>query len=670
MGVLAILSVLSCTRQVPEQPVPGTPAITVTAGFECDETPVPQTKTSLSLNEEETSAQVLWTAGDRFLMLRNSAQAVFTTEETGKRVTFTTDTNLPGEGTCISVYPADKYLSSAITALQRSYGMVLPSVQTAVPGGIENGLNLAVACSTGPEADLVFRNILSYIRFRLDGEATREVRSVIFDAGTNIAGDLTITGIQNNAPKVSLKRDWSGSTEEKSPRIRLEGPFTPGQDYFIAVAPLSLDGFEMLFKNEDGRAIRKRSTLSLDLVRSTVYDFGTIALGDDFSSAANYYEETVTYQQATAGYNPVVLCVIPEAFREPEMPLYDSLARAALDFLFQTEPYHSYQDYFTAHILRVPSEESGAAVSNGSSATNSHDTPFKAYWGNISYSNMDADADRIWDFVSRNCPEIQRGTHALTDVMILMIINDERYAAISHCYSDGRCYAMVPYSHYGGAIQWYYPALVPNGDDGPDDGYHNRTEADYAEFGLCTGDWRYTAVHEFGGHAIGRLYDEYWGNTYGRTPEALACQSWSVPFGLNITHMKDAPPWRESLLDPQDELIARDPNYGRVGVFQGAGGKIYNKWRSEKISCMVDCRPYFSAWQRILIVRRIKELAGTSFSWDEFWAKDKTADPLRDLLTDDLRAQPKAAKPVPVIVPPPPHPVLHDAKQPVMLQQR
>ena len=671
--IIPLLLVHSCDRQRWEDPVPGQtviPAITLTAGFESDESPAPQVRSTLSMNEEGTAAFVTWTAGDRFVMIRGGEKAVFSTEESGRRVTFSTPSTLPSSGTCVSLYPEDKHLSDSGSSPQTAYGMMLPSVQTAVPGGIEEGLNLSVACSTNPEADLVFRNVLSYIRFRLSGEATRAVRAVILEAGKTIAGDLTLTGIQRNAPTVSFGRDWTDSKVAKSTRIRLEGPFTPGQDYFIALAPVLLDGFEMLFENEDGLAIRKRSTLTLDLNRSKVYDFGTLPLGDDFPGAAHYQEEAVTYQQAKAGRKPVVLCVIPEAFREEELPQYDSLARRFLDFLFDTEPYRSYRDYFTAHILKVPSAESGAAVSGGSKPGKSHDTSFNAYWGSSSYSNMDANEYKIWGFVSRNCPEIRSGTHTLSEVMILMIIHDARYAGITHSYSNGRSYAMVPYSYDGGAIRWHYPANVPNGNEGPEDGYHTRTEADYEDIGQCVGDWRYTAVHEFGGHAFGRLSDEYWGTSYSETPQALKSQSWTVPYGLNITHLKNNPPWKEPLLDTQAALVARDPNYGRIGVFQGAGENLFNKWRSEKISCMTDCRPYFSTWQRILIVQRIMRLAGAGFSWEEFWEKDVTADPIRDLPQTSPSALPQADKPAPIDVPPLPPPVLHDVDQDITLERR
>ena len=47
---------------------------------------------------------------------------------------------------------------------------------------------------------------------------------------------------------------------------------------------------------------------------------------------------------------------------------------------------------------------------------------------------------------------------------------------------------------------------------------------------------------------------------------------------------------------------------------------------------MIDNRPYYSTWQRILIVRRIMTKAGETFDMDDFIAKDVTVDPIRPVV--------------------------------------
>ena len=63
---------------------------------------------------------------------------------------------------------------------------------------------------------------------------------------------------------------------------------------------------------------------------------------------------------------------------------------------------------------------------------------------------------------------------------------------------------------------------------------------------------------------------------------------------------------------------------------------IFNKWRSEIISCMIDNRQYFSTWQRMLIVKRIMQLTGMEFSYDSFFSKDITTDPIRDVVSSPV----------------------------------
>ena len=92
------------------------------------------------------------------------------------------------------------------------------------------------------------------------------------------------------------------------------------------------------------------------------------------------------------------------------------------------------------------------------------------------------------------------------------------------------------------------------------------------------------------------------------------------------------------MLDRLDELTALDPHYGRIGTFQGGDYYLYGRWRSEKISCMIDNRPYFSAWQRYLIVKRIYTLSGDldQFSFESWLAKDVTIDPNRDMTSSGI----------------------------------
>lgn len=260
-----------------------------------------------------------------------------------------------------------------------------------------------------------------------------------------------------------------------------------------------------------------------------------------------------------------------------------------------------------------------------------------------------------------NCPDIMDGSHTINEVPVLMIINDERYGGIAHSTNTGKTYCMVPTT--AGNLGWGYPTseakyalqyyTSPTMDD-----IHVVTDDERNELGQNTGTWRNTLVHEFGGHSFGRLGDEYWYNSFKSPTSSIGPQSWTVPFSLNISPSYEATPW-DILLDLQADLVAQDSNYGRIGIFQGGDVSMFNRWRSEKISCMIDNRFYFSAWQRYLIVDRIHTLAGDRLGTEEariadFLAHDVTTDPIRDTNTSGVIGVSNAIPPrtMPMLPPP------------------
>jgi hypothetical protein len=77
---------------------------------------------------------------------------------------------------------------------------------------------------------------------------------------------------------------------------------------------------------------------------------------------------------------------------------------------------------------------------------------------------------------------------------------------------------------------------------------------------------------------------------------------------------------------------------------------------------MIDNRPYFNLWSRILIVRKIMEKTGMAFKMEDFIANDVTTDPVRpssDATPEMLRikaAQASLVPEMPMLLPP----VLHE----------
>jgi hypothetical protein len=607
----------------------------------------PDTRTYLEL--EENGAKVFWSKGDRicaaydFTDLDYTYLLYFTTEDDGvSTASFTAEAcDPPGEvSRCLAVYPSSTKMNAEQAAIY------VPTRQQAVKGGIEEGLNLAYATSSTFGENMVFKNALALLQFRLSGDVSK-VSSIKFVANSTIAGEGLIEDLDNDEPTYNMSSYFPPIRESRSNSIFLEGPFEENEDYLIATIPCTTEGFSMIFIDEDGNYSIKQSSKTLSLKRSNITNFGTINVST--SADISVYK----YSEQTVGSNPVDIAVLPDGFTISDRRDYEARAEAALDYMFSVEPYASLKDYFNVYIMWTPSTDKGASITDGSgNITTQRNTAFGSRWGKNSYDDMEADEDKVYGYVSTHCPEIVRGELTIDEVPILLVINDERYGGRAHTSSSGRTYCQAPYASNGGELGWAYSnnGIIAASND-PANGFETRnvTDEEIQRLGTTTGDWRNIVLHEFGGHSIGRFADEYWGRTYYTVQTDIPSHNWRVPYSLNVSGRYDVVPWQD-LLDQQSELVGRDSRYNRIGRFQGAGTYLFNYWRSEEISCMIDNRPYFSTWQRALITKRIMEMAGEEFNLDSFLNNDNPNDPIRD---NRSATKARATKNGPVMIMPP-----------------
>ena len=649
----------ACNKEMPA-PSPLAPTVhTIRAGFSGEES-----GTRSRLEFSESQADVLWTAGDAFAMYKMSSagykKATYTTQDDGvTSATFTTSKPLDADDSYTSIYPAAGY-----SVYRKNDDVLLripvPPEQTAVAGGIAEGLNFSAAWSASKDDDLHFYNLLSFVRFRLSGAAVSTLASVTFEAGTTVAGDAALYFL-NGDLHFGYTSTFGTTTYERSTSVTLSGSFEEGQDYCIALVPATLSrGFDMVFRDTEGNTIYKHSSKSLTLSRSRIVDFGTIQLGDSWEE--DLPEGVVEYVHQTKGRKKNVIAILADGFTESERNLFETLAQNAYDYLFNTEPYKSYKEYFTAYYCFVASNESGAGViDEDDNVITPVDNYFGSRWPQESYSNMTANQSKIQSYLRNHIPEIIHGIQTYSDVPTALLINDHRYGGICHTYGGGWAYCQIPYQYEGGQMRWGFPKYQAVNERDDSEGYRATTSAELDEMGRNVGDWRNTFLHEFGGHGYGRLTDEYW-STSSKEPGAIAGHSYAVPYALNITGIYDQYPWQADLLDHLDEWVARNPDYARIGIWHGGQTSIYYRWRSEKTSCMIDNRAYFSTWQRMLIVRRIMTKAGEQFNMDDFIAKDVTFDPVRpaaNATQEELQRKAARAQMVPEMPMLPP-PVIHE----------
>ena len=99
--------------------------------------------------------------------------------------------------------------------------------------------------------------------------------------------------------------------------------------------------------------------------------------------------------------------------------------------------------------------------------------------------------------------------------------------------------------------------------------------------------------------------------------EIIEWQDRGYDQNVSLTPLHSKCPWNFIFTLPQYQS-----DYNTVSTIEGGALFAEGVWRPEPISCMNDNRLYFNAPSRVAIVKRIVEIAGTSFSMQEFIDKD------------------------------------------------
>ena len=627
-------------------------------------------ETRVHLGSGTTQAPVLWDAGDYFWTFaidpssNEVTYAPYQTSAGGSSASFTALGGLPEANAFYHLKVLEDYIIGWADLTEYDLGIVfgitIPDQQTAVADNVDPDAFVSGTVSASASGEVSFKNAMSLLRFKLSGDIVSSVKKITIRGTTSIAGDTGlyyVDGVPYADFELGANLGLDGGTRE----ITLSGDFVKDKYYYIALGPGEQSGLIMTFSDGDTGSTTKLVSKKLNFQRGRITDFGTINLGDAFSDEP-VGDVAELYMSATATVTkPVTIVVVPDGFTQSELNDYKLQAHAGIDALFATEPFKTYKSYFNVWLLYVASAESGASITDGNGNIETYvNCYFGSRWGESSYGDMDLDETVLYNFVTANCPDLADNSHSVTETPVLVIINDSRYGGICHSYSSGKAYCQAPLT--SGTIGWGYPDITAVNDTLASEGTRAVTAADLVEIGTnYSGDWRNTLVHEFGGHAFGRLGDEYWYDQAKSAVSAISGHSWPVPMSLNISAKFDPTPWTTDLLSRRVSLVTSNPLYARLGVFQGGDVSSLNRWRSERISCMIDNRMYFSAWQRYLIVKRIMTLAGTTFNLADFLSHDDPTDPIRDAVSSGVMnpAGDRSADFAP-IMPPLPPPVLRE----------
>jgi len=180
------------------------------------------------------------------------------------------------------------------------------------------------------------------------------------------------------------------------------------------------------------------------------------------------------------------IVVLGDGYLQSELQQFDEHARNFINLMFEDEPFAGYKSYFNAFTIRVPSNESGAAMNPSQLIDNYFGSTFG--YGGIDRLLVPTRSSRINSVLADNFPKYDQ---------VIMLVNSTKY---------------------GGSGGWVATSSVIQGA---------------AEI----------VIHEIG-HSFAGLADEYWaGDQYAAeranmtretSPEKVKWKNWYGDFGIGI----------------------------------------------------------------------------------------------------------------------------------------
>ena len=308
---------------------------------------------------------------------------------------------------------------------------------------------------------------------------------------------------------------------------------------------------------------------------------------DKYSSGGSYYdEEVVKLQSATVGKG-IIIVLMGDGYTIDDMTKktgkYESDMRLATDHFFSVYPMSEYRNHFDVYMVAAISNEKG--ISN-KYENKTVDNRFESIMNGGGETRVVCDYNIVVDYLNV-INDLPYGT-SIDDITVIMPINENVRA--------GTCLWFNPMDNIYGYGEGFSLCMIPT--------Y-------YKEF-------RELIVHESAGHAFAKVTDEYVYSPNETIPDEIKerikrTKEWgwceNVDFSSNILNTS----WKG---------FANNSKYIFVRTFEGA--ETYGKgiWRPEYNSCMNDNVLYFNAPTRWAQVRRIKRLAGISYSFSQFLQDD------------------------------------------------
>ena len=296
--------------------------------------------------------------------------------------------------------------------------------------------------------------------------------------------------------------------------------------------------------------------------------------------------DVITHQTATVG-NGVNIVFMGDCFDAKDIAsgYYKEIMDEATEYLFAVEPYTTYKDYFNVYTVIGHSPDSGLPTTYSVNQESKFGSQYA--YGSDSFVFKFDDA-KCFEYACK-APNVTKEN--LNRTVVVLIENSNVYGGVTRMWYDNSAIAVC--------------SIMRN---------------DYPN------DFRGVVQHEVGGHAFGKLADEYvyvgdfidaCGCKQGHVKEFNQGQSVGWYQNLSLNSNIYEVPWSHMIFDPQFS--------NSVDMYEGGYFHQRGVFRSEQNSCMNNNIPYFSAISREQIVKRIMEYAGEEYSFDKFKIKDNSS---------------------------------------------
>lgn len=286
-------------------------------------------------------------------------------------------------------------------------------------------------------------------------------------------------------------------------------------------------------------------------------------------------DEVITLQKATRG-NGVNLVFLGDGYNNKDIAngTYLKDMKQQMEYFFGVEPYTTYRDYFNVYTAIALSQESGVGTVN-TLCYSKFETTFTGG------ASLQCNTNDVFKYALR-MPTVNSGN--LNQTLIVLTPNTTDYGGVTSMWADGSAIAITPKSSD------YYPY-----------------------------DSRGIVQHEAGGHGFGKLGDEcVYLNSFIQNSaseaefNAAKANGWYE--NLSLTNKMHEVPWAHFIFNNKYNDV--------VDIYEGGFMYARGVFRSELNSCMNNSVPYFNAISREAIVKRIKQYAGETYSFDEFVKND------------------------------------------------